>query len=71
MVLKGILGKHKKNFYIPYKALDNANANASDRLPYIERVRSVAAEENKRVRAKLLPEHDPRPNSRVPISRLL
>ena len=49
----------KKNFYIPYKALDNAIA--SDRLPYIERVRSVAAEENKRERAKLLPEHDPRP----------
>ena len=61
MVLKGILGQHKKNFYKPYKALDNAIA--SDRLPYIERVRSVAAEENKRVRAKLLPEHDPRPIS--------
>ena len=66
---KGDLRIAQKNFYKPYKALDNAIA--SDRLPYIERVRSVAAEENKRrgwenkrwERAKLLPEHDPRPNS--------
>ena len=43
---KGDLRIAKKNFYKPYKALDNAIA--SDRLPYIERVRSVAAEENKR-----------------------
>ena len=61
---KGDLTIAKKNFYKPYKALDNAIA--SDRLPYIERVRSVAAEENKRwgwERAKMLPEHDPRPIS--------
>ena len=43
---KGDLRIAQKNFYKPYKALDNAIA--SDRLPYIERVRSVAAEENKR-----------------------